>query len=178
MQFQILPFKIKFTASWNGSHRPPRLWFLSEFLKCLSTPRLGTAWNNYTWWEVLMPLTLPATHLHTREKFMCQLPGVLLPSWTLPTPPRSESACSFITAIPQVRFISKRRTRCGLQMVLRFASGVKVQLGGHTVLLWAFWGCRVEEKLVETNVNPGKVWKSCLQVCWEVDLGMYLRTDR
>lgn len=118
MQFQILPFKIKFTASWNGSHRPPRLWFLPEFLKCLSTPRLGTAWNNYTWWEVLMPLTLPATRLHSWEKFMCPLPGVLLLSWILPTPPRDypprhQSACSFIIAIPQVRFISRRKARLG-----------------------------------------------------------------
>lgn len=90
-----------------------------------------------------MPLTLPATRLHPWEKFMCQL-GVLLPSWILPTPlrdypPRHESACSFITAAPQVRFISKRRTRCGLHTVVRFAEEVKAQLGGHSIVSGIFW---------------------------------------
>lgn len=168
MQFQILPFKIKFTASWNGSHRPPRLWFLSEFLKCLSTPTLGTAWNNYTWWEVLMPLTLPATHLHTGEKFMCQLPGVLLPGWILPTPPgdhppRRESACSFITAIPQLRFIPKRRRRCGGE-VCKGGEGTAGHGGASGIAGLQDWGKAGGE-------NRGS--RQCVEkVCWEVDLGI------
>lgn len=97
-----------------------------------------------------MPLTPPATHLHTLEKFMCQL---LTPPRDYP--PHRESPCSFITAIPQVRFISKRRGRCGGE----------VCRGGEGTAGWAFLGCRIEEKLLERTVNPGKVWESCLQVC-------------
>lgn len=63
-----------------------------------------------------MPLTLPASCLHACEKFMYQLPSVLLPNCILSIPledypPCHESACSFIGAIFQVRFITKNKNK-------------------------------------------------------------------
>lgn len=82
-----------------------------------------------------MPLTLPASCLHACEKFMYQLPSGLLPNCILSIPlrdypPCHESACSFSVAILQVGFISKKRTRHGLQIapiVVRFSERVNAQ---------------------------------------------------
>lgn len=116
-----------------------------------------------------MPLTLPASCLHACEKFMHQLPSVLLPNCILSIPlkdhpPCHESACSFIIPILQVRFISKKKQGVGYK-----AAHLQCEMGFQRLMhpmqtrlclmqLLCIYH-RVVEKLVKKSGMCWKFWQ-------------------